>query len=718
MPRWLPVLIGYVRPVLEESQVLAFLTALALLLLVGRLAGELARRAGQPEVLGQIAAGVLLGPSVLGGVAPHVQRSLFTDGGTGAALAGLSNIGAVVLLLVAGLEVDLRVLRRELRPGLWVAATAIVPSVVAGVVAGQALGARDLRAALYLGIVLSVTAISVVTTLFVEAGETRRRYGQVVLAGGVAAEVSVWVLVSSTASEGSSPLVQTARSVAFAAAVFAVAFFVGRRVVPAVMRLAADTSRLPEAPFTAVLALALLAGAATAALHLHPLLGAFLVGVLLARSPRTNAALLQRIESLTVAVFAPVFFVLAGTRVDLGTLLRPSAVVAVGGLLLLATVVKVGAVALGARLGGLRGAEPVVVAVAMNLKGGTDVLVAILGQQLHILSAELYTEYAVVALLTVLVTPPVLRALQRRVVVTADERQRLEQEEARSRSYLPRVERVVVPFAPELHPSLAADVVDRLARRADAAGHLLDVTQLHLDEPADAQEASVGHGVATLAGTSEVRSVRMRQTRSRETGDVVEQVVQAVAGHDVLAIGASLDGPVPGTLAPMQNTLIDLSPTDVLVVAGAAHALPWERIRRVLVPVNGSAHAAAAAEVAGHLAASCGAEVVLLAVLDPEVQHAVQRRESGLSEQLPGAAHLDRIRFLLSPTGVRVRELLLTGEPEDELRRLLRRGGHDLVVMGAVDHAGDGIAWLGPTVETVVTQRRTPYVLLITHTRD
>jgi Kef-type K+ transport system membrane component KefB len=156
----------------EASQLVAFLGVLALLLPVGRAAGEVARRAGQPEVLGALAAGVLLGPSMLGAVWPSLQQALHTGEQSRTALAGVSNLAAVLLLLIAGLEVDLRVLRRELRPGLWVAAMAIVPSVLAGVLFGPWLGVGDQRAALYLGVVLSVTAVSVVSVLLIEAGKT------------------------------------------------------------------------------------------------------------------------------------------------------------------------------------------------------------------------------------------------------------------------------------------------------------------------------------------------------------------------------------------------------------------------------------------------------------------------------------------------------------------------------------------------------------------
>lgn len=700
---------------MEGTQLVAFLGALALLLLVGRAAGELARRAGQPEVLGTLASGVLLGPSVLGAVAPDLQHALLQGESTGPAFSGLSNLGAVLLLLVAGLEVDLRLLRRELKPGLWVAATAIVPSVVAGALVGRSLGLVDGRAALYMGVVLSVTAVSVVSTLLIEAGETRRRYAQVILAGGVAAEVVCWVLVSAVAGESGSPLASGGRSVGFAAVVFVCAYFGGKHVVPKVMRLATDHARVPEAPLTAVLVLALAAGTGTAALGLHPLLGAFIAGVLLRRAPRTNVALLSRVEGLVISLFAPVFFVLAGARVDLRELLTATAALQMLGLLALATAVKVGPVALGARFGGLRGSEPWVVAVGMNLKGGTDVLVAILGQQLHVLSVRAYTQYAVVALLTVLISPTVLSVLRRRLAVSPAEQQRLAHEAAEERSYLPELERVLVPVVPELRPSLAADVVDRLARTAEARDRVLDVTGFRVGEH-DGDEG-VGTGMTTLTAAAELRSVQLRdlQAEDSDEADLVEQVVRAAQGHDLLAIGVGLDVMQGQALGPLQNRLIDASPVDVLVAAAHDHGLDWDRIRRILVPTNGTPHARAAAEVAARLAETCDADVVLLSVVNPELEGALSRRSGVDLGGSPGTGHLESVRFLLDPVDVDVHEELRDGDPAEQLREALASGAYDLVVMGAVDQAGDAIAWLGGTVEVLLSQHEMPYVLLVTH---
>jgi Kef-type K+ transport system membrane component KefB len=148
-------------PSLAEAQVLMMLAALAVILLLARAAGEVARRLGQPEMLGEFVAGFLLGPSALGALLPGVYAALFQETGTAFALSGLSWIGAILLLLIAGLEVDLPILRGEVKTWSLAAAGAILPVLAVGAALALVVLRRPITSALFLGIVLSVTAVSV-----------------------------------------------------------------------------------------------------------------------------------------------------------------------------------------------------------------------------------------------------------------------------------------------------------------------------------------------------------------------------------------------------------------------------------------------------------------------------------------------------------------------------------------------------------------------------
>jgi nucleotide-binding universal stress UspA family protein len=127
--------------------------------------------------------------------------------------------------------------------------------------------------------------------------------------------------------------------------------------------------------------------------------------------------------------------------------------------------------------------------------------------------------------------------------------------------------------------------------------------------------------------------------------------------------------------------------------------------------------ARAAAEIAAYLAKSCDAELVLLHVVNPQLNQALDRRRTAV-KQSPAIAHLKALRFLLAPLDVQIHEKIRVGNPVEELRAELHEKSSDLVVMGAVDQPNDGVAVMGSTVEVVIAQHHTPYVLLITHRNE
>ncbi|MBW3625719.1 MAG: cation:proton antiporter, partial [Armatimonadetes bacterium] len=452
-------------PGLSEEQLLHALLAVAVILIVGRGAAEIARRLNQPEVLGELIGGFFLGPSALGLLFPSVFRALFHDEGVAVALSMLSWVGAILLLLIAGMEADLGILREKIRPGTFAALFAIVPSLIAGTLFAQSVLDRPLSSALFLGIVLSVTAVSISAKILIERDALRRSYAQVILAAGIASEVLVWLLISVVAAlRTAHPVLGVGRSLLFAVLFFAFMLTLGRRFTFWAMRRIADMTQIVKGQLSLVLVLAFLSAGITSALGLHALLGAFVFGVLLRPAPRASTQLKGDIEALTVSLFAPAFFVLAGMRVDIFKLGSWSSVGIVLVLFTVATVVKVGFVALGAKLGGLPGWESLLVGLGVNLKGGTDVIVAILGAELGFLYDQTYTLYAVVAILTELVSPPLMALLEKRVPPSPEERARLNQEEARRRAYLPGIERILVQVLPQLYPAQAAGVGGLVAR--------------------------------------------------------------------------------------------------------------------------------------------------------------------------------------------------------------------------------------------------------------
>ncbi|HLI77096.1 MAG TPA: cation:proton antiporter, partial [Acidobacteriaceae bacterium] len=388
----------------SEHELLGAFLAIAITLCIARGMAELCRKLGQPEVLGELLGGFLIGPSVFGAIFPAAYGTLFLNPAVSQALMLLSWIGAILLLMIAGMEADLAILRQKAIPGLLSAAGAIGASVACGVLMGVRLFGLEPTSAFFLGLVLSVTAVSVVAKLLIEREALRRDYAQVMLAAGIAGEVLVWPLISivSSVQHRANPFLAGVKATALAVLFFAFMFTLGRRFLYWAMRKVADSTGIPNGEFSLVLVLLCVAAASTTLLGLHPLLGAFVFGVLLGKAPRATIALKERIQATTIALFAPIFFGLAGMRVNLFNLRGARSVEAIIILLFAAGAAKIAFGFIGARAGRLPFWEAATVGVGLNLKGGTDVVVAIVGTELLLLSSDLYTTYAVVAILTVI----------------------------------------------------------------------------------------------------------------------------------------------------------------------------------------------------------------------------------------------------------------------------------------------------------------------------
>src|SRR5919202_1558508 len=633
---------------LSEQQLLLLLITLGGLILLGRAAGALARRVHQPQVLGQLLAGVLVGPSVFGTLLPPFYRVLFSDPAVGTSLSAFSWVGAILLLLLGGLEVDLPILQATAHTSLLAATGAIVSSLVAGTLLGWLILGQPLQADFFLGVVLSVTGVSVLTTILLERGALRRNYAQVTLAVGIASEVLVWILVSIAASlGGASPLQSGVRSALTALGVVLFVLTLGRRVTFWALRGVADRVPLALGPLSLVLVLTFLGAALTHGLGLHPLLGAFLVGMLLRGAPRVTPPLLQSVQTVTIALFAPVFFVLAGRGRDLTQLGGPSALVTIALLLAVALAVKIVFGGLGARASGLSGRESALVGVGVCLRGGSDVIVAIIGTELGLPSDSLYTMYVVIAILSVVIVPPLLKALAAKAPPSQRELARLRREEIAQRSYLQGIQRVLIPLTPSALPALAVPVLACLAAAQRAERGIFDVTGLAVGwtgAPLLPDDAGVLRALGAIEAAPEVQLTQRRVVAP----DALRVLCAAAGDHDLVIMAAR----PPHTAAQLsfgtlQDQLVRDARADILLVVSPGDCLSitvTDAARRILVPVNGLAHALAAGDVAAALARGDAADVVLLHVVPPATTDEADEAATGLVRDLAARLALLGIR--------------------------------------------------------------------------
>jgi Kef-type K+ transport system membrane component KefB len=420
-------------PPLSPDQVLLFLLQLGILLLLALCLGRLAMRVGLPAVVGELLTGVLLGPSLLGWAAPELAGWLLPARPEQAHLLdAVSQLAVLLLVGVTGAHLDTRMLRRRAGTVVRVSLGGLLIPLVLGIGAGLVAPAT-LRTptadratfAAFLGVALCVSAIPVIAKTLTDMRLLHRDVGQLTLSAATIDDAVGWFLlslVSAMAVGGLRPggvLISAAYLIGFVV----LAALAGRPLVRLAMRTAGRAADSGPTAATAVIVI-LFGAAASQALALEAVFGAFIAGILVGSPQAVDPARLAPMRAVVLAVFAPIFLASAGLRVDLTALDRPIVIVSGAVLLALAVVGKFAGAYLGARLSRLSHWEGLALGAGLNARGVIQVVVATVGLRLGVLNTATYTIVVLVAVLTSVMAPPLLRRAMAHVEHSAEERLR------------------------------------------------------------------------------------------------------------------------------------------------------------------------------------------------------------------------------------------------------------------------------------------------------
>src|SRR5215470_12098975 len=423
-----------------------FVAQLLVLLIDGRAAGELMQRMGQPPVIGQILAGVLLGPSVLGTFAPGSYHLLFPDTvAQKAMLDAVAQLGILLLLLLTGMETDLSVFRGARRPAISISLSGVIIPFLCGLAVGLLLPptllpqpGKRLITALFLGTALAISSVKIVALVVRDLGFVRRTIGQIILAAAILDDTIGWIIMAVTfglALRGTIDITSVAQSVVGTLLFLTLSFTIGRRLVFRLIRWSNDHLESELAMITSILVAGLLLALLTNALGVHFVLGAFVAGVLVGQSPILTKHIDSQLRGLIVALFMPVFFATAGLSTDVRALAHPDLLLLTAVLIAMASLGKFSGAFLGGRLGGLSYAESLAVGCGMNARGSTEVIVASIGLSMAVLDQRLFTAIVAMAIVTTTAMPPTLRWALRRLPVGPEEKLRLEREEFEAQGF-------------------------------------------------------------------------------------------------------------------------------------------------------------------------------------------------------------------------------------------------------------------------------------------
>jgi Kef-type K+ transport system membrane component KefB len=399
-----------------EHTLARLLLSLALVTLATRVVGVAFRRfLRQPPVMGEIVAGLMLGPSLLGALWPEAQAFVLpTD--VAPFLGMISKVGVVLFLFLVGLDLEPRMLRGHTHATVAISHASIVAPFLLGAALALWLyprlgpGGVDFTSfSLFLGIAMSVTAFPVLARILADRGVQRTPLGATALACAAVDDVTAWTLLALLSGMAQADVARAGRTVLLFALYVAAMIVLVR---PVLSRFAARVERgaeqLSRTALTLVFVALLLSAVATEAIGVHALFGAFLLGVLLPRDGRLAQEVKQRIEDFVVVLLLPSFFAFTGLRTEIGLLDGAGDWLVCAAIVVVATLGKLGGTAVAARLTGFAWRPALALGLLMNTRGLMQLIVLDLGLELGLITPKLFTMMVVMALVTTFLTSPAL----------------------------------------------------------------------------------------------------------------------------------------------------------------------------------------------------------------------------------------------------------------------------------------------------------------------
>jgi Kef-type K+ transport system membrane component KefB/nucleotide-binding universal stress UspA family protein len=717
-----------------------FIAQIVVLLVCGRLLAEGMQRIGQPAVMGQLIAGILLGPSVLGALWPDLQHAIFPSSREQKSMIdAVSQLGILMLLLLTGMETDLSVVRQCRRAALTVSLTGIAVPFACGFALGELLPdallpnpGQRLITSLFLGTALSISSVKIVAMVVREMNFLRRTVGQVIVASAIIDDTIGWTIMAVTfglALHGGVDLPSVTKTVLGTALFLVASFTVGRHIVFRLILWANDhlVSEMPV--ITTILVITGIMALITHAIGVHTVLGAFVAGILIGQSRILTRHIDEQLRGLIVALFMPVFFGMAGLSTNLDVLQDPSLLLLSLGFIVIASVGKFTGAFLGGALGGLTWRESLAVGCGMNARGSTEVIVASIGLSMGALSQNLFSMIVAMAVVTTMAMPPMLRWALARLPMRPDEESRLEREEFEAQGFVTNLERLLVAVDDSANGKFASRLAGLLASERG-----LPVTVLHVGRDAAAAgkaraparggeraetvlKSAAETGAAVEGNAPEAASADPVDITTRVREEAPDQAVatEAKKGYDMLVVGVG--APETGEAGALDREIARLvdgfDGPYAIVIARGVHAVdPIGSDLDILAPVTGTAVSRRAAEVALALAhADPRASATALHVASASARRrgfTAPFADIGYDE----GAILRDIAELADRYGVKLGTAARRHSvPENAILRQLTRGKHNLVVMGVNRRPGDTLFF--GNVAAAVLERSDRSVLLV-----
>ena len=385
------------------------------IIIIARFFGWIFRKIGQPSVIGEIIAGIVLGPSVIGYYFPEFSASLFPKESLGN-LQFLSQIGLILFMYVIGMELDLKVLKNKANEAVVISHASIVFPFALGIGLAYFVyykfapqGIEFLSFSLFMGIAMSITAFPVLARIVQERGIHKTRLGTIVITCAAADDITAWCLLAAVIAIVKAGTFTSSLYVIALAAVYVLAMlFIVKPFFKKIGDLYSKNQNLSK-PVVAIFFLTLiLSSYATEVIGIHALFGAFMTGAIMPDIVKFRNIFIEKVEDVAVILLLPLFFVFTGLRTQIGLINDPYLWKITGFIILVAVVGKFVGSALAAKFVGQSWKDSLTIGALMNTRGLMELVVLNIGYDLGVLTSEIFTMMVIMALVTTFMTGPAL----------------------------------------------------------------------------------------------------------------------------------------------------------------------------------------------------------------------------------------------------------------------------------------------------------------------
>jgi Kef-type K+ transport system membrane component KefB/nucleotide-binding universal stress UspA family protein len=684
--------------------------------------GEIAQRIGQPAVVGEIFAGILLGPTLLGNV-PMIAEYIVPNNTGKNYLDIISMLGAMFLLFIAGMETDIKLIKIHSRKAIKIASAALLVSFVSLfffslTIPDNLLTDPDSKYlfAAFLSITISVSAISVIAKVLIDLNLIRRDFGQLFIAIGMIDETLVWIIVSiiiGLASGFAATVGGVFLSFTKVILFIILGYVVGKFLIKYIITFFQNKIKLRDKFLTLVVVLIFIYGAIAQAIGLEAVLGAFVIGIVFGQIPYLSEETLDKLESITFAIFAPIFFASAGLQVNVLEFTDPNILM----LALLLMLVAFSSKTIGGFIGSKYLAKndtrtSLLFGIGLNTRGTIQIILATIGLTIGILSKDIFSIIIIISVISSIISPIFIKILIKKIEPNKEEIERIKQEEIYSKSILSKINRVLLPVRVRTDldyteaKSIEAGILEAIGSKKE-----LSITLLSIISEQDKNNAQKFlNGIAKSFHKSEVN------IKIIVANNALEKILEeAQKDYDLLVIGATeKQSSSEMVFNRFIDNLIRFSPCPSLIVQGHT-ALEENKSIKILVPTDGSKASKRAAEVAFALTTNENDEVHILRVVEEKVSlDEMETKDHLLNRQFNYAQEIvNELKVIGESLSVKTHTKVEIGlNPENVIIDVAEKNNFDLVIIGSDVRPGSDNLFLGPRVEKILLNCVRPVIVV------